>query len=289
MQKEEILSVITALYHELNGVVGYRTMKIYLEEIGYFISANTVHRYMNTELGLKALSHSGKPKYQHGKPHRVFDDLIKHNFTASAPNQKWCTDFTYIKMRDGTFRYNCVILDLYDRSIMASVTARHITAELAIKTLQKALYEQKLQRPNLILHSDQGVQYTSKEFVLFCKKVGVRQSMSRAGTPTDNAVMERYMKNLKQELIYIHTYDSAAVLNRDINDFVRHYNTKRPHKANGGLAPLEKRYPQLAKRNQKERLKRKEEQEKRLKSLKKRFTPQQIHQLLFAKKCSKKG
>ena len=112
------------------------------------------------------------------------------------------SNFTYLKLTDGTFRYNCSILDLYDRSIVASITAREITSELAIKTLEKALRKVKKIRNKIILHSDQGSQYSSKKFVEYCKKNMIQQS----GYPYDNAPMERYFNTLKNELINHYYY-----------------------------------------------------------------------------------
>ena len=116
------------------------------------------------------------------------------------------SNFTYLKLTDGTFRYNCSILDLYDRSIVASITAREMTSELAIKTLEKALRKVKKIRNKIILHSDQGSQYSSKKFVEYCEKNMIQQSMSRAGCPYDNAPMERYFNTLKNELINHYYY-----------------------------------------------------------------------------------
>ena len=116
------------------------------------------------------------------------------------------SNFTYLKLTDGTFRYNCSILDLYDRSIVASITAREMTSELAIKTLEKGLRKVKKIRNKIILHNDQGSQYSSKKFVEYCKKNMIQQSMSRAGCPYDNAPMERYFNTLKNELINHYYY-----------------------------------------------------------------------------------
>ena len=82
----------------------------------------------------------------HGKPHKVFENKLAQNFTAERANQKWCTDFTYLFLKNGEVRYNCSIFDLYDRSIIASITDRHITSELAIRTLQKALDAQPVRK-----------------------------------------------------------------------------------------------------------------------------------------------
>lgn len=87
-----------------------------------------------------------KPEYMHGKPHKVFDNKLAQDFTAERTNQKWCTDFTYLFLKNGEERYSCSILDLYDRSIIASITDRHITSELAIRTLQKALDSQRVRK-----------------------------------------------------------------------------------------------------------------------------------------------
>ena len=78
------------------------------------------------------------------------------------------SNFTYLKLTDGTFRYNCSILDLYDRSIVANITAREMTSELVMKTLEKALRKVKKIRNKIILHSDQESQYSSKKFVEYC-------------------------------------------------------------------------------------------------------------------------
>ena len=117
---------------------------------------------MNTELGLRSIVRPKKPQYEHGKPHRIFDNKLKQNFTAEAVNQKWCTDFTYLFLADHEVRYNCTIIDLYDRSVIASITDRNITSDLDIRTLQKAMDSQPKINGDLILHSDQGTQFTSK-------------------------------------------------------------------------------------------------------------------------------
>lgn len=73
------------------------------------------------------------------KKNKIFPNLLKQNFTANAKNKIWCTDFTYMRQPNGRFRYNCSIIDLFDRSVVASVNDDNINTELAIKTLSKAL------------------------------------------------------------------------------------------------------------------------------------------------------
>ena len=96
-----------------------------------------------------------------------------------------------MRQPNGKFRYNCSIIELFDRAAVASVNDNYINTELAIKTLNIAL-EKGNQAKGLILHGDQGVQFASWEFVMFCKEHDVTQSMSKAGCPYDNAPMERF-------------------------------------------------------------------------------------------------
>ena len=173
----------------------------------------------------------------------MFENILGQDFTAEGINQKWCTDFTYLFLSDGSRRYNCSILDLHDRSIIASITDKHITADLAIRTLEKALQSQPAARGTLVLHSDQGSQYTSKAFVEFCEASRITQSMSKAGYPYDNAPMERYFNTLKNELIYLHDYHTDEELETSIEEFAYvTYNHVRPHSYNDYRTPFEARY-----------------------------------------------
>lgn len=241
--KRKTLAEIRKIYHDHGGVDGYRSMRVFLERKNIRLSAPTVHKYMNKELGLLAIVRRKKANHQMGKPHKVFPNLIQQNFTADEINQKWCTDFTYLYLTDGSMRYNCSILDLHDRSIVASITDKQITSDLAIRTLKKAIKSQQTIKENLILHSDQGSQYTSKEFTELCKEAGIIQSMSRAGCPYDNAPMERYYNTLKNELTNLHHYHNDDELNQAVSEFAYiWYNHVRPHSYNDYRTPFEARY-----------------------------------------------
>ena len=107
-----------------------------------------------------------------------------------------------------------------DEPTKAGITDRHITSDLAIRTLKKALESQPVLKGELILHSDQGSQFTSKAFVEFCESVHVTQSMSKAGYPYDNAPMEGYFNTLKSEMIYLCavSYTHLDVYKRQVQD-----------------------------------------------------------------------
>ena len=119
--KQIACNEIKSIYHETNGILGYRNMKIFLSRRGINLSKTTVHKYMNKELMMKSIVRRKKPGYVKGTPHKVFPNLIKQNFIAEKTNNLWCTDFTYLFLTNGSKRYNCSIIDLYDRSIVASI------------------------------------------------------------------------------------------------------------------------------------------------------------------------
>ena len=199
---------------------------------------------MNIEMQLFSISRKKKPKYEHGVAHKIYENKLNQNFHSDEINQKWCTDFTYLFLTDGSKRYNCTIIDLHDRSVVASITDRNITADLAKRTLEKAIHSQPgINLRKLLVHSDQGSQYTSKEFTEFCEKLGITQSMSKAGYPYDNAPMERYFNTLKNDLIYQHYYRTEEELYTAIEEFAYvQYNHVRPHSYNDYKTPYEARY-----------------------------------------------
>lgn len=241
-QKAKVHKVISEIYHSHNGVDGYRSMRAYMERKGYHYSLPTIHKYMNVEMGLKSIVRPKKPGYEHAKPHKVFENKLKQDFQAAIVNRKWCTDFTYLFLKSGEVRYNCSIIDLHDRSVVASITDRRITSELAIRTLQKALDTQPAIKAGLILHSDQGTQYTSKAFIEFCESVHVVQSMSKAGYPYDNAPMERYFNTLKNECTNLYEYQTEESLYKAVEEFAYiQYNHVRPHSYNGYRTPYQAR------------------------------------------------
>ena len=141
-------------------------------------------------------------------------------------------------------RYNCSILDLHDRGTVASITDKHITADLAKRTLQKVIDSQPgINLNKLLLYSYQGSQYISKEFTEFCESLNITQSMSKAGYPYDNAPKERYFNTLKNDLINHHYYRTEEEFYKSTEEFAYvHYNHVRPHSYNNYKTPFEARY-----------------------------------------------
>ena len=232
-----IQRIIVSKYHREDGFPGYYMMRDYLENENRIVrSALTIHHYMK-ELGLQSIVRRKKPGYKKGTPNRVFPNILNREFDVKKPNAIRCTDFTYMSRPDGTKRYHCTILDLCGREVVAILNSNHIDSQLAIDTLQIALERRKPPK-GIILYSDQGSQYTFKEFNEFCEKNNVQQSMSNEGYPYDNAVIERFYHTFKNEYLNIHRFKTNEALDQGVYDFVYiKYNHIRPHRYNGGLTP----------------------------------------------------
>lgn len=160
--KQAVLSQIEQIYHNHNGVAGYRQMTKYLADEGLKYSLTNIHKYMNKEMKLQSIVRPEKIKYRPEKAYHIFDNKLNRNFVADEANQKWCTDFTYLYLANHDVRYNCTILDLYRRNVVACITERNMTSDLAIHTLQKALDSHPNIKGDLILHADRGSQFISR-------------------------------------------------------------------------------------------------------------------------------
>lgn len=229
------------MYNEYSGRPGYRIMAVYLKRRGIRISRTTMLKYMR-ELGIKSVVHVRKYRYKKGDCYKKFDNLLKRDFREDKPNEKWCTDFTYLFLGDGAKKYNCSIVDLYDRSVVSSINGKRIDADLAVATLKSALKNNPSALGKVILHSDQGSQFTSQIFTEYCDEQGVTQSMSRAGCPYDNAPMESYYATFKAELIEQQAFENDRQLDSAVAEYVYcYYNHIRPHSANDYMTPFEKR------------------------------------------------
>jgi len=239
-EKTNIQREMVRIYHDNNGIPGYRMTRDYLMLKGIQISYPTAFKYFH-ELGLYSIVRRNRYEYKKGPEHTVFPNLINQNFDVDNPNEVWATDFTYMIQPNGTKYYNCTIIDLCNRDVVASLNGKHITSELAIKTLKKALGKRKPPK-GIILHHDQGSQFGSKEFVKFCRDNHVQQSMSRAGCPYDNAPMERFYNTFKNEFYNLYKFKTIEELDRATYHFVYvKYNYQRPHSHNNGLPPARAR------------------------------------------------
>jgi transposase InsO family protein len=151
-------------------------------------------------------------------------------------NQLWVADITYIRLRT-EFVYLAVVLDRFSRKVVGWALGRSLAAQLTVAALQQAIAQRK-PLPGLVHHSDRGSQYACREYVSLLESHGMLPSMSRPANPYDNASCESFMRTLKREEIYAHTYRDLEDLRAHIEEFIElYYNRIRLHSALGYLPP----------------------------------------------------
>ncbi len=164
-------------------------------------------------------------------------DLVERNFTATAPDQLWVADITYIPTWAG-FLYLAAVLDAFSRRIVGWAMETHLRTELVLDALNMALWRR---RPSSVIHhSDQGCQYTSIAFGKRCKEAGVRPSMGSAGDCYDNALCESFFATLECELLDRQRFRTQAEARMAVFEFLEGwYNPHRRHSGAGNLSPME--------------------------------------------------
>ena len=155
----------------------------------------------------------------------VKPNLVNRNFNTDAPNKIWTTDITYL-IYNNKRAYLSTILDLYDRKVVAYKISKNNDNQLVIDTLNEAIAKRK-DVHGLIIHSDQGYQYTSFEYKAICESNGIQISMSRKGTPIDDLPMESFHGILKKETLYNNNITSLREYIALVENWIEFYNTKR--------------------------------------------------------------
>jgi putative transposase len=238
-ENKMLISQIITLYEEVNGIYGYRRITLNLNRrLGKSFNHKRIYRLMRLA-GLKSVIRKKRKRYVKSNSQHVAENLLKRQFTADKPNQKWLTDVTEFKYGDSQKAYLSAILDLHDKTIVAYVLGHSNNNSLVFKTLDIALEISPGVSP--MIHSDRGYQYTSYGFKSKLDAAGMTQSMSRVGKCIDNGPMEAFWGILKCEKYYLNKYYTYEELSDDIDKYIKFYNTKRLQKRLNGLSPLEYR------------------------------------------------
>ena len=168
----------------------------------------------------------------------VAPNRLNRNFTASSPNQVWVSDITYIRTKSG-WSYLTVFIDLFSRSVVGWAVSTSLSHQMVLEAFGKALWRRKPGK-ELIVHSDQGVQYACDEFRKTVKKNGFIQSMSRKGDCWDNAVAESFFKTVKTEWAYHVDFQDIHHVKREAFEYLEiFYNRERLHATLAYLSPAE--------------------------------------------------
>lgn len=232
--KNQILS----LYHRHNGRYGYRRITYALRNLGRSINHKKVQRLMQL-MGLKSLVRSKKYRSYRGQEGRIADNVLKRQFNAERPNEKWVTDVTEFNVL-GEKLYLSPILDLYNGEIVAYEMMLRPELGLVTNMIKYALNKLE-QNSKPIVHSDQGWQYQHRRYQQLLLEHGLAQSMSRKGNCLDNAAMESFFGTLKSELFYLQKWQSVEQLKEAIDEYIHYYNHERIKLKLKGLSPIQYR------------------------------------------------
>ena len=236
---KEIKEEIKSIFYENKGRYGYRRITLELNNRGYKINHKTVLKLMNI-LELKSIVRK-KRKYSSykGTLGKIADNLLKRNFKANKPNEKWVTDVTEFKINENKL-YLSPIIDLFNGEVISFNLSRHPVFNQVLDMLDKA-FKIIPNGTNLILHSDQGWQYQMKQYQHLLKEKGIRQSMSRKGNCLDNSCAENFFGLLKSELFYLNKYKTIEELEKDIIEYIEYYNNRRIKSKLKGMSPVQYR------------------------------------------------
>ncbi|MBP3256093.1 MAG: IS3 family transposase [Clostridia bacterium] len=242
---KSIKDQIQLIFDENKGRYGYRRITLELRNRGFNVNHKKVQRIMK-ELGIQSIQ---RPKRRYnsykGTIGKVAPNLLKRNFKADKPNQKWATDVTEFKVNNQKL-YLSPIIDLFNGEVISFNLSRHPVFQQVVDMLKKA-FKKIPDNTNLILHSDQGWQYQMKQYQHLLKQKGIRQSMSRKGNCLDNACAENFFGLLKSELYYIkeNEYNNIEELEKDIIEYIKYYNNRRIKSKLKGMTPVQYRIHSL--------------------------------------------
>jgi putative transposase len=206
---------------------------------GYACSENRVARLMR-KAGVVARRRRRRLPTDHGaRPEAaIAANLLARDFVATAPNQRWVADFTYIWTAEG-WLYFAAVLDLFSRRIVGWSMSAQMTSELVADALMMAIWRRGWPQ-ELLHHSDQGSQYSSESFQRLLAEHGITCSMSRQGDVWDNSAMESFFSTLKIERVHRKIYRTRVEARADVFDYVeRFYNPRRRHSTIGYVSPVE--------------------------------------------------
>lgn len=224
---EKIKPLIREVFLQSRRRFGRKPIQQKLREMGHQVSENRIARLMK-EMGLQVSRPAYMAAHLKSLPREHFQDLLHQQFHQIAPNLVWVTDITYIKVGSRYF-YVCVIIDLFSRMVLSYSISCKADTPLVIQAFDMA-YVSRNRPQGLMLHSDQGTQFTSYQFRQHLQSLNVQQSFSPAGSPYDNSVCESFFHTMKKEEIYHHLYTCEDDLRSAIEEYLTFYNSQRPHR-----------------------------------------------------------
>lgn len=238
---ETLRQNILKVQRECNYVYGYRRVKLAIKrDTGRVVNHKAVLRVMRKYRLLSRIRRRfaySRSKYSL----RKYDNVYKQDFSATAANQKWTTDISYVLTPEGTL-FVSMIKDVYDGFVVGYKYSLTQDLRLVFDTVKNAV--KNCPDSAAVLHSDQGFQYTTQSYCNLLRQCGLRPSMSRKSTPLDNAPAESFFSAFKSECIYLRRPKTLAEAANLVDEYMEFYNYRRI-RLKDGCTPYEKRVASL--------------------------------------------
>jgi putative transposase len=233
-----LLEKIKQIYLRHQGRYGSPRIHATLKQKGHLVSRGRVERLMHKN-GIEAhRARRHKRTYQQRDQQKAMPNVLNRQFSASKPNEKWVSDITFIPTVTG-YVYLATVLDLYSRAIVGWSMSERINGQLVIDALNMAI-EQRCAPQGVLVHSDQGSQYTAQAYRDWLSRHDMICSMSRKGDCFDNAVAESFFRTLKEELVKERRFKTRQEAKQAIFEYIEiYYNRQRLHSTLNYTTPFE--------------------------------------------------
>jgi transposase InsO family protein len=224
---EKRLEMVREAYQKSRRTYGYRRISLWIGKTKEIVINHKAVLRLMRKLNIQSVARKRKnfKKMSGLDTYHRYENLLNRDFSATRPNQKWVTDVTYILTQQG-WGYLSTIKDLFDGFIVAHEFGRENSQALVNKTLQKATQKEKV-TAELLIHSDQGHQYTSQAYFVLTQQYNITPSMSRRANCWDNAVIENFFGHLKEESLRQVRNPTFEQARQIIDDYVCFYNYER--------------------------------------------------------------
>lgn len=216
VEDQHLLTKIRESYLASGGIYGSPRIHSDLKEIGENCGENRVARLMRQH-GLRAIRGYKKPRYKSARPATVAPNRLNQCFDVTAQDLAWATDITYIRTHEG-WLYLAVVVDLYSRMVVGWSMQPTLERNLVLNAVLMAVWKRRPKK-EVIVHSDQGSQYGSDDWIRFSRDHNLKPSMSRRGNCYDNAVAESFFSSLKKERVRRKIYKTRREARTDLFDY----------------------------------------------------------------------
>ena len=234
-RRESLREEIQKIYYDKHQIYGSPKIAATLRSRGIKVTEGMVRQLMQ-DMGLISIREGAKDYYDKEKSKNK--NYLNQKFNTTRPNEVWVSDITCFRYNE-KYYYICVIVDLCARKVVGYKIGGKNSTQLTKSTFKLA-YESRHPDENLIFHTDNGSNYTSKSFRDYLKKLRVTQSFSRPHIPYDNSVMESFFSNMKREELFRTKYRSEKEFRTAVKNYIQFYNEERPHSKNKYKTPSQK-------------------------------------------------